>query len=193
MKKINLLAIAVILLLAQGQVFGSNPQKSVTSSGDSIAKCPEIKVEVKEIEAVKVLAIKATVPSAEVGAKLGELFPKLMQYVGEKGIQMAGPPYSKYYSWDPQGDTEMEAGVPIAGEAESKGDIEYLELPAVKVATALHIGPYESIGPVYEAIQKYIDREGMKVTGAVWEEYLTDPNAEPDPNKYKTQVYYPVK
>lgn len=193
MKKINLLAMTVILLLAYSQVFGGIMLKSAALYGDSVPKCPDVKVEVKDIEASKVLAIKATVPSAEVGQKIGELLPKLAQYAGGKGIQMAGPPYSKYYSWDPQGDTEMEVGIPVAAEAEGEGEIEYVEIPAMKVATALHIGTYESIGTVYEAIQKYIDKKGLKVTGAVWEAYLTDPGIETDPNKYKTQVYYPVE
>lgn len=194
MKKMNLAAIIVLLLLVQSQVFGSNLQKSIISAGDdSIKKCPENAIEVKEIEAVNVLAIKATVPSAEVGAKLGELYPKLMEYMKEKEIQMAGPPYSKYYSWDPEGESEMEAGVPVAGEAEGEGEIEFIELPAVKVVTSLHVGPYEAIGPVYEAIQKYIEKEGLKIAGAVWEVYLTDPNIETDPNKYQTQVYFPVE
>jgi AraC family transcriptional regulator len=193
MKKINLSVITVLFLLVQSQVFGSNMQKSAISAGDTAKKCPEITIEVKEIEAVNVVAIKATVPTVEIGAKLGEIFPKLMQYIGDKGIKMAGPPYSKYYSWDPAGESEMEAGVPVTGEAEGEGEIEFIELPATKVATALHVGPYEKIGPVYEAIQKYIEKEGLKIAGAVWEAYLTSPEVETDPNKFQTQVYFPVE
>jgi len=193
MKKFNLLAITVLLLLAQGRIFGSDLLKTGTSSGDSIAKCPGITVEVKDIEAAKALVIKATIKTSEISAKTGELFSKLIGYMQENGIQMTGPPFTKYYSWDPEGETEMEAGAPVEQVVETQGEIQYVELPAVKVATALHTGPYEAVGPVYEAIEKFIEKEGLRVAGAVWEVYLTDPNTEPDPNKYKTQVYFPVE
>jgi effector-binding domain-containing protein len=193
MKKLSLLALIVAVFFMQAAVSGRDYQKSgATLKGDTAKKSSQIKIEVKELEASKVLAIKATVKSNEVGAKMGELYPRLMKCLNESGIEMTGPPYSKYYTWDPEGETEMEVGIPVSGPAECEEDIEYIELPPSKVVTAMHIGPYEKIGPVYDAIQKYINENGMIIAGAVWEVYITDPNSEPDPEKYKTQVYFPV-
>jgi len=194
MKKLSLLAVIMALLFMGAAVYGKDYQKSVTTlKGDTAKKCSQITIEVKELEAAKVLAIKATVKSDAVGAKLGELYPRLMDCLKESGIEMTGPPYSKYYSWDPEGETEMEAGIPVSGAVECEEDIEYIELPPCKVVTCMHTGPYEEIGPVYDAIQAYITEKGMTISGAVWEVYVTDPNSEPDPAKYKTQVYFPVE
>ena len=82
-----------------------------------------------------------------------------IRILNENEIQLAGPPFAKYYSWDPEGDTDLEAGVPVDTEVECEGGIEFVELPACKVVTSLHVGPYESLGPVYEAIQEYIDKK----------------------------------
>jgi len=194
MKKFNIFTIILALFLIQTMVFGNDYQKpDMNSKDDTTKKCSKVNIEVKEIEAVKALIIKATTPTGEISAKLGELYPKLMSCILENEIEMTGPPFAKYYSWDPEGDTELEAGVPVNAEVECEGDIEFVELPACKVVTVLHTGPYESLAPVYDAIQKYIDEKGLKINGAVWEVYLTDPNAEPDPNKYQTQVYFPVE
>ena len=194
MKKLNLLAVIMALLFMQAAVTGRDYQKSNTAlKGDTAKKCSEVTIEVKEIEASKVLAIKATVKSDQISAKLGELYPRLMNCLNASGIEMTGPPYSKYYSWDPEGETVMEAGIPVSAVAECEEDIEYIELPACKVVTAMHTGPYDAIGPVYDAIQTYINEKGLTINGAVWEVYLTDPATEPDPANYKTQVYYPVE
>ena len=194
MKKFNIFAIILTLFLIQPVVFGNDYQKpDMGSKDDTTKKCSEVNIEIKEIEATKALTIKATTPSGEISAKLGELYPKLNSCIVENEIKMTGPPFARYHSWDPEGDTELEAGVPVDTEVECEGDIQFVELPACKVVTALHTGPYESLGPVYEAIQKYIDEKGLKIIGAVWEVYLTDPNAEPDPNKYQTQIYFPVE
>jgi effector-binding domain-containing protein len=192
MKKFFLPAVIMAVLFIGTAVLGNDYQKSDSLKGDTAHKCSQITIEVKEIEPAKVLAIKATVNSDEVGAKLGEFFPRLIDCVINSGIDMMGPPYSKYYSWDPEGETEMEAGITVSGEAECEG-VEYIELPACKVVTCMHVGPYEEIGEVYDDIQEYITENGMKINGAVWEVYLTDPSSEPDPEKYRTQVYFPVE
>ena len=47
--------------------------------------------------------------------------------------------------------------------------------------------------PVYNEIQKYADKNKIELLNIAWEIYLTDPNAEPDPNQYKTKVYLQIK
>jgi effector-binding domain-containing protein len=192
MKKFFLPAVIMAALFMGTAVFGNDYQKSDSLEGDTAHKCSQITIEVKDLEPAKVMAIKATVNSDEVSTRLGEFFPRLIDCVINSGIDMMGPPYSKYYSWDPEGETEMEAGVPVSGEAECEG-VEYIELPACKVVTCMHIGPYEKIDSVYDAIQEYITENKMKINGAVWEVYITDPNSEPDPEKYRTQVYFPIE
>ncbi|UCH13218.1 MAG: GyrI-like domain-containing protein [Bacteroidales bacterium] len=194
MKKLNMFATIIALFLIQSMVFGNDLQKpDMKSKDDTTKKCSKIDIEVKEIEASKALTIRATTPSGEISTKLGEIYQDIIDCMNENEIEMAGPPFARYYSWDPEGDTDLEAGMPVYEEAECEGVIEFVELPACKVVTSLHVGPYESLGPVYEAIQEYIDKKGLKINGAVWEVYLTDPATEPDPNNYKTQVYYPVE
>lgn len=56
----------------------------------------------------------------------------------------------------------------------------------------LHIGPYETMGPVYERLKDYIDENGLRWAGAPREVYLSDPNRVA-PEKLKTILRVPVE
>jgi len=48
--------------------------------------CSGDKIEVKQVDALKSMVIKATVQTAEIGPKMGEMYGKLFGYLQEKGI-----------------------------------------------------------------------------------------------------------
>ena len=117
-------ATIIAFFLIQSMVFGNDFQKPDEKlKDDTTKKCSKIEIEVKEIEAAKALTIRATTPSGEISAKLGELYQALMDCINKHEIQMVGPPFAKYYSWDPEGDTDLEAGVPVEEGAECEGDV----------------------------------------------------------------------
>jgi AraC family transcriptional regulator len=35
--------------------------------------------------------------------------------------------------------------------------------------------------------------QGLEPAGAPWEVYVTDPGAEPDPSKWRTDIFFPVR
>ena len=159
----------------------------------TLAQTTAPKIEVKDIAAQKALVIKITVTSSAIGQKMGELYGKLFTYMGANNLQIAGAPFAIYYSYDPKGNTEFEAGVPISASATGNDEVKYKEIPAMKVISSLHVGSYDSTGPVYEAITKYAKDNKLETQSATWEVYLTDPNTEKDPTKYKTLIYFVVK
>ena len=54
-------------------------------------------VEIKQIEAQKSVVIKVTIPTADVGQKMGELYGKLFGYLAENSIQPAGNPFAVFH------------------------------------------------------------------------------------------------
>jgi effector-binding domain-containing protein len=88
---------------------------------------------------------------------------------------------------------ELEAGFPVAERIPGSGDIVAGELAGGREAVALHVGPFGEVGPVYEALFKWIAEQGLTPAGQPREVYLTDPGAEPDPAKYRTEVICPVR
>jgi len=57
----------------------------------------------------------------------------------------------------------------------------------------VHVGPYDTLSSTYEALQAWIETQGRTPATAMWEVYLTDPDQEPDPSKWRTEVYWPVE
>ena len=57
---------------------------------------------------------------------------------------------------------------------------------------ALHIGPYETLTKTYNVIQQRMIQEGLQPSTDMWESYLSDPQAEPDPANWRTLVVRPV-
>ena len=55
-----------------------------------------------------------------------------------------------------------------------------------------YMGPYKGSAGAHEAIATYAETNGKEFVGPPWEVYVNDPSKEPDPNKYITEVYYPV-
>ena len=56
-----------------------------------------------------------------------------------------------------------------------------------------YIGPYAMISAAYNALQKYINNNGLEVNGPGWEEYVTNPNEVTDSTKRQTDIYFPLQ
>jgi effector-binding domain-containing protein len=168
-------------------------QKMVSFAQDKKENTFSAKIEIKEISAVKAVVIKLSIPSSEIGPKMGELYGKLYGYLSQQKIQPAGAPFAVYYQFDPKGNTTFETGVPVNASVNNDGDILYKEFPAMKVATTLYTGSYEKIGPTYEALEKFIKEKNLQPAGVSWEVYLTDPSTVKDPNLNQTVIYFPLK
>jgi effector-binding domain-containing protein len=136
-------------------------------------------------------AIRTTVPMSGIGATMGTLYGELYTWLGRKGIQPTGEPWSRYLEVGPD-EVEMEVAAPVAVEPASEGRVIGGVLPACDVAATVHEGPYDRLGEAYAALAVWIAEHGQQITGAMWEVYLTDPQREPDPAKWRTLVCDPV-
>lgn len=59
------------------------------------------------------------------------------------------------------------------------------------VAYAIHKGPYEQLGEVYEPLVQWLTAQGYAVAGPPEEVYFSDPDQVP-PEEYLTEVRFPV-
>jgi AraC family transcriptional regulator len=56
----------------------------------------------------------------------------------------------------------------------------------------MHIGPYDDLEKTYQALVARMAAEAVAPAEEMWEYYLSDPGAEPDPSRWKTLVVWPV-
>jgi AraC family transcriptional regulator len=82
--------------------------------------------------------------------------------------------------------------MPLIAAAAAVGEMQSAVLPAGPVAVAVHVGPYELLSDTHAAIERWIEAEGLKVAGAPWESYITDPAQHPSPQDWRTEVCWPL-
>jgi effector-binding domain-containing protein len=149
------------------------------------------KCELKEQPTQPVLAIRTRAAVKDLPQVLGKAYGTVAQYLGELGECSAGPPFVAYYNEDMQ-DLDIEIGFPVARELPARGDIQPGEIPGGRAATCLHIGPYSSVAPAYEALSRYMEENGLQPTGVAYEVYLNDPDETP-PEELQTRILFPLK
>ena len=132
----------------------------------------------------------------QLGARLGEV----AGWLGARGLAPAGAPFFRYNVIDMMRELEVEAGFPVAAATEGDGEIVAGVLPAGRYATLTFIGhPSELIGVTGELLD-WAGTQGLKwdmtqtSQGERWgcrlETYLTNPDEEPDMNKWVTQLAF---
>ena len=140
-------------------------------------------------------AIRLRTPVSEIPATLGIALAEVWHAAESIGLAPDGPPWTRYLSdFDaPGGEVEYEAGVSLPGPApRASGRAVPVELPGGTVAVAWHVGPYDTLGETYGTLLAWIVEQGRAIAGPMWEVYWTDPGAEPDPSRWRTEVIVPV-
>lgn len=160
--------------------------------GMLISGCaPKVEVAVKKIDSRKVAFIAKQGDYSQVGTTIGELFG----WLNEKGIQPAGPPMGIYYD-DPKKvpleKCKWEVCVPVVGEVEPDERVQVKELPEMEVASLLHKGAYDKVGPSWGKLYGWIYRNKYTPAGPGMEVYLNSPDEVPE-DSLLTEIQVPVK
>ena len=152
----------------------------------------DIEISTIQIEAQAILGIRSSAKMQDLPDILGAHFGEIFGYVIQNGQQPAGMPLSRYHSMDGES-VDLECGIPINAPLDGTDRIKPGSLPGGRVATVTHVGPYEGLPQTWSALFEWIGAEGLKPADAPWEVYLTDPGAEPDSSKWRTQIFFPVE
>jgi effector-binding domain-containing protein len=135
--------------------------------------------------------MRRTVAMSALTEFFAEAFSETMRVLGMRGITPIGPPFGKYYG-QPDSMVDVEAGFPVSAPIEQVEEIIPGSLPGGRVVEAEHVGAYEEMDRTYAAMRRFFADAGMTPGDVMWESYLTDPGAEPDPAKWRTLISWPV-
>lgn len=139
-----------------------------------------------------------------IAAAVDDGFPNLFGWLGERGIEPAGPPLIRYLEVDHEGGPlRIELGVPTAGPIEPDDLVRTSELPAGSYAVMIHSGPYrhETVPDLPAATARFArwaEECGISFAGAPTERgtapaasaerYLVGPPTEPDWTRWRTEI-----
>lgn len=151
-------------------------------------------VTVKEVPAQHVATIRKHAAMATIGQDVSSGFAAVGEAVGRAGARMTGPPFLVMFDVIDE-ETEGDIGVafPVAAPFPGAGDVVGEELPAMTVASTMHRGPYDEVGPAYHTLTGWIQEHGHEIAGPPREIYLNDPQETPDPADYLTEIQFPIR
>ena len=134
----------------------------------------DYEIEVVERSVEDTAVIRGRVARGTVARFVPEALGELVASVGTDPI--AGPPFCRM---DMDGeDFLLEVGFPVERPVDGAGRVESSSLPGGFVATALNVGPYETVVPAYRAVQVWMAEHHYEPTGAPWESYLDGPEVD---------------
>jgi effector-binding domain-containing protein len=146
-----------------------------------------------ELQEKPTAVLRETVPMNALREFFSRAYTAVMAAVQQQHVQLAGPPFALYRG-KPTDVVDVEAGFPLAAPYPGGNDdgVTAGMLPAGPALEAMHVGPYETLPETYGALIARMQGEGLTPGNAMWEFYLSDPGADPDPAVWKTLVVWPV-
>jgi effector-binding domain-containing protein len=151
-------------------------------------------VQVKEIPAQHVAAITKHTSIATVGRDVQEGMAAVWGAIAPRGIPVSGPPFLLIHgALDQDAGGDVEICVPVPEPFTGENGVYGCELDATTVATTVHRGPYDEVGPAHLALIGWAQEHGHEIAGPAREVYLTDPGAVPDPADYLTEIQFPIR
>lgn len=128
----------------------------------------------------------------EISTVMGEAFGKVFEAVTRAGGTPAGPVFARYFEFD-EDIVDFECGIAVTAPFTGDDGVKASEIGGCEAAVAMHIGSYDTLNETYDALQAWIEAQGRTPSPVMWEVYLTDPDQEPDPMRWQTEVYWPVE
>jgi len=159
-----------------------------------------IDARVVDVEPQPAVSIRVSLPmeNLDLGALYGRSFPLVAQTVGQHGGVPAGAPFGLYHQWGPDV-VDVEVGFPVAGVVDglpsladaAPGEPGNSSLPGGRVVSATHRGSYARLADFNSQLHTWIEREGLEITGGLWESYVDDPGKVPEA-EVRTEIFWPV-
>ena len=145
-----------------------------------------------QVELTRSKPITTAVVRSRVSAKeLAQFVPaacgEVWSFIRSAGLPRPGRHLALYL--DAQGSVEVGAEVsePFAGNAR----IHCSQLPAGRVVTTVHFGPYGRLADAHTAIRQWCAEHGHRCSGVSWEIYgHWDESWNTDSSKIRTDVFY---
>lgn len=149
-----------------------------------------IEITTQRIAAQPIVAVRRRVTHDQFSTVIPKACGEVWNFVKSKPIANPGRNVAVYL------DTvfNIEVGVEIPPGFKGEGEFVASSLPGGEVATATHLGPYQQLGDVHRAIQKWRADHGFTEPLPCWEVYgHWQKEWNTDPSKIRTDVFYLLK
>jgi effector-binding domain-containing protein len=84
------------------------------------------------------------------------------------------------------------AFVPVATPPAADRGVAPFDVPAARLAIAVHTGPFDDLDRTYGSLGTAVATAGLTVDGPIREHYLVSPAESADPRDWRTEVCWPI-
>ncbi len=147
-------------------------------------------LEVKELPERMLAVHRFRADPTKIPDQIGNAFGAVFEFAGRHGLQIRGPAVS-HYTMSGQ-EFDVAAGFVVDDRFAAAEGVELFTLPATKVVTAIHFGPYTELPAAYESLMSRAAEMGLQLSQhEMWEEYHNEPGVVPD-EELETVIYWPI-
>lgn len=151
----------------------------------------DLNVSIVSLESMQAVSIRDHCPAAELSKKYAEIYGELGGMMKKQSLGFASHPFGIYHNFSP-GDVDVEAGIPVSGSPVSEGRAVVMKTYSGKAVKIDFFGHYSKLSAGWDVLSKYLKDNGLKPAAPCFEIYVSDPEKEPDPDKWLTEIYCPV-
>lgn len=151
----------------------------------------DITPEIVDLEPQEAVAVWGEVALADLGGFFAQAFGQAAEAAVSAGAEITGPPFGLYPE-TPTDTVVVEAGFPVSVRVEPSEPAHRLGLPGGRAVQVVHVGPYDALEQTYAALEAWMTEHDLVGATQMWECYLSDPEAEPDPATWRTLVVRPL-
>lgn len=135
------------------------------------------------------LSIRTRARVEDLPMLIGESYCRMADYLKELGELLSDVPYVAYHNMDMQ-NLDVEIGFPIPKALPEKEDIRSGSIPESKVVFCMYRGAYKEMALTYNEMANWIEKNGLKPVGTVYEHYYNGP--EYPESELLTMIVMPV-
>lgn len=168
----------------------------VVASLRALLQTPDqpLDVEYRSVPATTVIGIGEQVARSDVGSWCAAAFPELYMALAFAGADPAGPGGATYDEQFFESDLgEVTAFVPVINAVDTIGRVESISLPAGRFAAAVHSGGFDEIDRTYGRLGSLVAEHDVAQELPIREHYLIGPNHTPDPQQWRTEIWWPIE
>jgi effector-binding domain-containing protein len=144
-----------------------------------------------ELEPRTLLGVHENVKMADLTDYFGRAFEASAAAIAGQGLVPTGPPIALYHGM-PTDSIDITAGFPVGATAVAEEGVVLTPLPAGPAVATVYVGPYDGMTRTYDEIAAWLQAEKLTPRPDMWEEYLTDPDTNPDPATWQTRIVFPL-
>lgn len=149
-------------------------------------------IETIERDPVEAVVAEVTAPFAEIGERMGATFESVGSALTAAGCTPAGPPVSVWLDVEDESAWRVAVGFPVQPPLPELIGLEHMHLPGGISVVGTHEGPYDGLAAAWDAVTEHVKEGGLQAAAPPWEAYVAAPPAVEDPNKWVTEIIWPV-